>query len=205
MAVAKPVFKRELGEQKFERASSRNGSCKNQRSPDKTRIATEWFKTDVSKPMARPDGTFEVIILEQDTARGAMVDLDLEPYQRNPVVLWQHQRFILPVARTLQLEHRDDGSLVAIFEFDGCGKTARRIRGAWERGFLRMAEIGVAKKANGQYYLAEWSIVSVPHARGYEDLSRPEPEHSKLNTETNGDSSESSQPSSTNKLLTRSL
>ena len=135
--------------------------------------------------------------------------LSLDNYMLNPVVMWAHDvsgrspSGGLPIGRTLELAKTEAGQLVAEFEFLSDDPFARRVKNAWDRGFLRAASISwlpieTAPARDGGYRdtrsdLLEWSIVPVPsdpdalresHARLLQDfLGDAHPAHqSKQNT-----------------------
>ncbi len=104
--------------------------------------------------------------------------LSLDNYMLNPVVMWAHDvsgrspSGGLPIGRTLVLAKTDAGRLVAEFEFLSDDPFARRVKNAWDKGFLRAASISwlpieTAPARDGGYRdtrsdLLEWSIVPVP-------------------------------------------
>ena len=104
--------------------------------------------------------------------------LSLDNYMLNPVVMWAHDvsgrspSGGLPIGRTLELAKTDAGGLVAEFEFLSDDPFARRVKNAWDRGFLRAASISwlpieTTPARDGGYRdtrsdLLEWSIVPVP-------------------------------------------
>ena len=123
--------------------------------------------------------------------------MDVASYMRNPVVLWAHDSGQswgaspsggIPIARTLSLE-KDEGGIVASFEFLAGDAFAQRVRNAWEQGFLNAASIGwisheheaIPGSSRGRRHtkteLVEWSIVPVPAdvgatRSGYADVLR---------------------------------
>ncbi len=104
--------------------------------------------------------------------------LSFDNYLRNPVVMWAHDVMGrspsggLPIGRTLSLAKTPGGRIVAEFEFLGDDPFVRRIKNAWDKGFLRAASISwlpleSAPMKGGDWRdaradLLEWSIVSVP-------------------------------------------
>ena len=104
--------------------------------------------------------------------------LSVDNYMLNPVVMWAHDvsgrspSGGLPIGRTLELAKTDAGRLVAEFEFLSDDPFARRVKNAWDKGFLRAASISwlpieTAPARDGGYHdsrsdLLEWSIVPVP-------------------------------------------
>ena len=106
------------------------------------------------------------------------VGLSTDNYSRNPVVMWAHDSVGrspsggLPIARTLNLKKTPDGQIVAEFEFLSDDPFSRRVKNAWDKGFLKAASISwvplesVPVDGGGwrdtRSDLLEWSIVSVP-------------------------------------------
>ena len=102
--------------------------------------------------------------------------LSVDNYMLNPVVMWAHDvsgrspSGGLPIGRTLELAKTGAGRLVAEFEFLGDDPFARRVKNAWDRGFLRAASISwlpieTSPTRDGGYRdtrsdLLEWSISS---------------------------------------------
>ena len=104
--------------------------------------------------------------------------LSTDNYGRNPVVMWAHDAVGrtasggLPIGRTQSISHTPDGRIVADFEFLSDDPFARRVKNAWDKGFLQAASISwipleTAPAEGGgrrdvRSDLLEWSIVSVP-------------------------------------------
>ena len=101
--------------------------------------------------------------------------LDLEPYKRNPVVMFSHgigggmlnAPDSMPVGRSTDIRFDDRGRLLADFEFLPGDAFASRVKNAWDRGFLRAASVRAtpARRKSGigfDHTLREWSIVPVP-------------------------------------------
>lgn len=117
----------------------------------------------------RKDGTdVATIAVNDDVGDGHPIDLqrlDLEPYKRNPVVFFGHDRWTEPgvIGRSPSVTRNAAGHLEAPIEWLPGDRRAGVIRNAWRRGFLRAASIGVREKANGAgHELIEWSIVPIP-------------------------------------------
>ena len=127
------------------------------------------------------EDVYSVTIFANELSRDGMsVDLDgmdFSNYEKNPVVLYAHDHMGrtesggLPIGRTLRLARTSDGHIRADFEFLAGDAFAKRVRNAWERGFLRGASIGwrpVETRPSGRGLravrseLLEWSIVAVP-------------------------------------------
>ena len=109
-------------------------------------------------------------------------------YRKNPVVLWNHDaspRLLaaappsggIPIAKTLEIGHDEEGRIVASFEFNSNDPFAARVENAWNNGFLRAASIHYlptriveVKDARGRVErvrieesdLLEWSLLPLP-------------------------------------------
>ena len=110
------------------------------------------------------EGRYSVTIAATpDIGNGTPLDIesmDVDRYLRNPVVLWSHAAWDIPVGQTLSLE-REDGRVRADFEFLPGDEFADRVKNAWDRGFLRAASIGWENDGVRDIML-EWSIVNIP-------------------------------------------
>lgn len=94
------------------------------------------------------------------------------PYERNPLVLFGHDHFALPVGKTVSLSVQPGKGIVADFVWLKNDPFADRVRNAWEQGVLNAASVGFIPKKwepNGkeghrftEWELLEWSVVSVP-------------------------------------------
>lgn len=107
----------------------------------------------------------------------------IEPYLKNPVVLYGHNYRAQPVARTLSLTIEPGAGIVAQFEFPPFGTSAQadEVHGLWRAGFLNAASIGFMPltwvnletdhdtwfppRKFTEWELFEWSIVTVPANR----------------------------------------
>ena len=111
------------------------------------------------------DGRYTVTIAATpDISDGNPLDigrLDLERYLKNPVVLWSHDAWTIPIGQTLSLE-RTGQKLRAEFEFLPGDEFADRVRNAWDHGFLRAASIGWENTDGMSDVMLEWSIVNIP-------------------------------------------
>ena len=99
-------------------------------------------------------------------------------YLKNPVVLWAHDSFGgIPIGKTLEIDHDDQGKIVVDFQFNSDDEFAARVENAWNGGFIRAASIRylptkvVEVRGNGgeverlrveESELLEWSLVPVP-------------------------------------------
>jgi HK97 family phage prohead protease len=96
----------------------------------------------------------------------------LDAYRKNPVVLFSHDHYSIPVARTVSLDVVPGEGIRADFVWLKNDPDADRIRNAFEQGVLNAASVGFRPLAwdplgNGGYRytkweLLEWSIVAVP-------------------------------------------
>ena len=114
--------------------------------------------------------------------------ISFKNYRKNPVVLWNHDanpRLLaaappsggIPIAKTLEIGHDDQGRIVADFEFNSDDEFAARVENAWNGGFIRAASIRykptkvvemldeqgrVDRLRIQESELLEWSLVPVP-------------------------------------------
>jgi hypothetical protein len=75
--------------------------------------------------------------------------LDIAQYQRNPILLWQHNRpwrgttdEVLPIGRMESVRVEGD-NLMGTPVFDEGDDFAKKIKAKWEAGFLKMASVGI--------------------------------------------------------------
>lgn len=71
--------------------------------------------------------------------------IDISQYERNPVLLWMHERSgkdRMPIGRMENLR-RDGDKLIGTPVFDEKDSFAQQIADKWERGFLRMVSMGI--------------------------------------------------------------
>ena len=67
--------------------------------------------------------------------------LDIEQYNRNPVLLWMHQRGqVIGSLTDIQKEH---GEITAQLNFDEASELSQRCKKQWEFGSLRMVSVGI--------------------------------------------------------------
>ena len=144
--------------------------------------AVRTTQVDLVEREAAGQGAYRVTIAANDKARQPP-ELDLsgistENYFKNPVVMWAHDLTGrspsggLPIGRTLALDWVRGRGLVARFEFLDDDPFAKRVRNAWDKGFLRAASISWVPLESGRADdggrrdtradLLEWSIVPVP-------------------------------------------
>ena len=131
----------------------------------------------IVETMARADGGDRAVIaVHDDIGDGRPVDLrslDFTRYWKNPVVLFEHDRWAGPVGRSTAIGWDDKSRMVADFEFLTGNPQASVVKNAWRKGFLKAASIRAIPKArNSQssyqsglensHELVEWSIVTIP-------------------------------------------
>ena len=67
--------------------------------------------------------------------------LDIEQYNRNPVLLWMHQRGqVIGTVTDLMREH---GEITGLLNFDEASELSQRCKKQWEFGSLRMVSVGI--------------------------------------------------------------
>lgn len=67
--------------------------------------------------------------------------MDIEQYERNPVMLWMHQRG--EVIGTLSDIRKEHGEVTAQLNFDEASELSQRCKKQWEFGSLRMVSVGI--------------------------------------------------------------
>ena len=133
-----------------------------------------------------------MVIAAHDRSRNQdeinLAGVRFDNYRKNPVVLWNHDASPrgrggeppsggIPIAKTLEIGHDDQGRIVASFEFNSNDPFAARVENAWNNGFLRAASIrylptriAEVKDARGRVErvrieesdLLEWSLLPIP-------------------------------------------
>jgi hypothetical protein len=68
--------------------------------------------------------------------------IDTRQFVRNPLLLWNHSRDILPIGRVENLRTEAD-KLIGTVLFDDSDDFARQIKAKFEKGFLRMISAGL--------------------------------------------------------------
>lgn len=114
-------------------------------------------------------GVFEVIITTEDTDRmGEVIQLDgwdLKNYMKNPVVLWGHDHYKMPIGICTSIERTATG-LLARGKF-APGEEGQEVRQLYDLGIVRATSVGfIEKERTGNLItkaeLIEFSFVSVP-------------------------------------------
>ena len=136
-------------------------------------IETGAFKDVIAATKAADDsGTFEVVISTADMDRsGEIVDQsgwNLELYKMNPVVLWGHDYYSLPIGVCDSIE-LIEGKLIAKGRFAPADANpfAQQVRKLYDAQIVRATSVGfIVSKMDGntiiQAELLEFSFVPVP-------------------------------------------
>lgn len=117
-------------------------------------------------------GTFKMVISTSSVDRhGESVDQkgwQLENYQVNPIVLWSHDSWAMPIGVTDKI-YVEGEKLIAEGRFAPAevNPLAQQVRRAYELGIMNMASVGfIPHEQEGNTYtkceLLEWSFVPVP-------------------------------------------
>lgn len=135
-------------------------------------ITRQDFAIIESDPIPDGDG-YRIIIAANSSIEGVepidLDQLDVSQYLKNPVILWEHgyRGDGIPIAQTLSLES-DPRGLIANFKFDTGNAFARKVKGAYDRGFIRAASARARFVSAEDYMsgkngkLVEWSLVAIP-------------------------------------------
>lgn len=136
-------------------------------------FSSQSFKEFVEQTKAATDtGTFEVIISTSDMDRqGESVNQngwDLEYYKKNPVVLWGHDYYSLPIGVCDSIE-LVEGKLIAKGRFapESANPFAQQVRRLYDLKIIRATSVGfIARETEGNSItkaeLLEFSFVPVP-------------------------------------------
>ena len=128
------------------------------------------------------EGIHRIVIAANERSRNGdelnLRGVAFKNYLKNPVVLWAHDRFGgIPIGKTLEIDHDDQGKIVVDFQFNSDDEFAARVENAWNGGFIRAASIRylptkvVEVRGNGgeverlrveESELLEWSLVPIP-------------------------------------------
>jgi len=139
------------------------------------KFVSDEFRSFVDATKAAPDeeaGTFEVVITSEDVDRyGEIVaadGIDITAYMQNPVVLWGHSHFTLPIGICTDIR-REGTKTIAKGRFapEAANPFAQQIRRLYDAGIVRATSIGfIVKKMVDNVIteceLIEFSFVSVP-------------------------------------------
>ena len=128
------------------------------------------------------EDTHQMVIAARERSRNGdelnLRGVDFQNYLKNPVVLWSHDSFGgIPIGKTLEIDHDDEGRIVADFQFNSEDEFAARVENAWNGGFIRAASIRfmptkvvemldeqgrVDRLRIEESDLLEWSLVPIP-------------------------------------------
>ena len=137
-------------------------------------FATKEFKDAVEKTKAATDsGTFEVIISTADEDRqGEVIDQngwDFVNYKNNPVVLWGHNYYDLPIGVTDEIFTNEKGQTIAKGRFapEEANPFAQQVRRLYDAKIVKTTSVGfIAREMEGNVItkaeLLEFSFVPVP-------------------------------------------
>lgn len=132
------------------------------------------FRTLIEKTKAATDsGNFEVVISTADFDRqGETIDQDgwdFSHYLKNPVVLWAHDYWTLPIGITEELSKGANGETIARGKFAPAEANpfAQQVRQLYDLKIVRATSVGfIAKEMEGSVVkkaeLLEFSFVPVP-------------------------------------------
>lgn len=67
--------------------------------------------------------------------------MDISQYERNPVLLWMHNRGT--VIGTVEDIRHEGGALTGVPVFDGCTELSRQLEEQWAKGSIRMVSVGI--------------------------------------------------------------
>lgn len=86
--------------------------------------------------------TFQWDRMDERFEKGAW---NLQDYMKNPVVLWGHNSFDLPIGKAVSVSEDEQG-LVATTMFDKANEKSMEVFGLFERGFLNAFSVGFIPK-----------------------------------------------------------
>lgn len=145
----------------------------------------------IEKASKLADGEVEFVVSTNAVdAHGERIDVNgisLKEYKKNPVVLWGHDAFNLPIGTASKI-WKSDNRLMARAKFDMSDEFAQKVYRKIKDGILRAVSIGgmVEEWADDGMTIAklnmkEFSVVSVPAnpealatAKGYKPMSDKE-------------------------------
>ncbi len=137
-------------------------------------FTSKEFKDAIEKTKAATDsGTFEVIISTADEDRqGEVIDQkgwDFTNYKNNPVVLWGHNYYDLPIGVTDEIFTNDKGQTIAKGRFapEEANPFAQQVRRLYDAKIVKTTSVGfIAREMEGNVItkaeLLEFSFVPVP-------------------------------------------
>lgn len=139
-----------------------------------TAIASKEIQDVIAKTKSAQDsGTFEVVISTADRDRqGEVIDQkgwDFVNYKNNPVVLWGHNYFDLPIGVADEVYTNEKGQTIAKGRFapEEANPFAQQVRRLYDAKIVRTTSVGfIAREMEGSTItkaeLLEFSFVPVP-------------------------------------------
>lgn len=126
----------------------------------------------IEKASKLSDGEIEFIVSTNAwDAHGERINVDginFKDFKKNPVVLWGHDGFNLPIAKATKI-WKQDGKLMARALFDLADEFATKVYGKLKDGFLNAVSIGGMVEEWGtdgltiaKLNMKEFSVVSIP-------------------------------------------
>jgi len=137
-------------------------------------ITSKEFKEAIEKTKAATDsGNFEVIISTADEDRqGEIINQDgwdFTNYKNNPIVLWGHNYYDLPIGITDEIYTNDKGQTIAKGRFapEEANPFAQQVRRLYDAKIVKTTSVGfIAREMEGNVItkaeLLEFSFVPVP-------------------------------------------
>lgn len=147
------------------------------------RLAEKEAQENIQKIKSASDtGRFKVVISTADLDRhGESVNQsgwELDNYRKNPIVLWAHDHWSMPIGLTESIDVID-GKLVAegVFAPEEVNPLAQQVRRAYEAGIVTATSVGfIVKEMIGNEItkseLLEFSFVPVPANPAVADLMK---------------------------------
>jgi len=126
----------------------------------------------IEKATKLQEGEVEFVVSTNDMdSHGERIDvdgIDLTEFKKNPVVLWGHDGFNLPIAKAVKI-WKDNGKLMARAKFYMKDDFARKVYDYIMDGYLNAVSIGGMVKQWGtdgmtisEMMMKEFSVVSIP-------------------------------------------
>jgi len=126
----------------------------------------------IEKASRLSDGEVEFIVSTSAwDAHGERIDVEginFKDFKKNPVVLWGHDGFNLPIAKATKI-WKDNGKLMARALFDSSDEFAMKVYDKIKNGFLNAVSIGGMVEEWGsdgvtiaKLNMKEFSVVSIP-------------------------------------------
>jgi HK97 family phage prohead protease len=110
--------------------------------------------------------------VDRDGDRLFAAGADLGQYRRNPVVLFAHDSRSIPVGRAISVEATPGQGLRATWQWNTGDELGRRVKAAWEGGFLSATSVGFKPREYEKnrfggldftdWELLEFSVVPIP-------------------------------------------